>query len=235
MELETMHDREFYEAKAEEYPLLERILTGKVTFRGTLERLVDKINNDYRSTNGVFKQAPIGWLIYKMGDYFTRVLDLAPYKLDRNILEKNKNNNRTTEYIMASGFAAILVAATSLFLPPAGALFAVSGGSLGTFKGGLSLAERKMRKDCEKFLSPFYLAAESLDADIGRCFMLEHYSNARPRFEQTYLSLEPEDERKVVNAQLQSYLRAGGMKGMDELQLNDYLSGLLTPQVGGDA
>ncbi len=82
----------------------------------------------------------------------------------------------------------------------------------------------KKRKD--EIFGPLHKAAGHLDSEIAAVFAIEHFREAPEHFGRMYPLLSNE-QRKYVDGQLLDFLGAGGMPGMDETRLKDYLGGLL--------
>ncbi len=227
MELETMHDREFYEAKAKRYEQLEKALSGEMSISGHLEETISRlIDEPSQKAFDSFKGLTTLMMEFTSGGvdgYNSRAHCMANWRLKKLQLKS-----------LATLF---ITTAVALFVPPlapTAAFYLSLGGLASTLVLPESLSAWKGRTNPEKVFAPLYGLAEEMDQDIGRCFIIEHHPNAKPFFEETYRLLSG-DEREEIDAQLHSYLGAGGMPDMDDIQLNSYLSGLLTPQVEGDA
>lgn len=87
-------------------------------------------------------------------------------------------------------------------------------------------------KTDEDPIQQLYRAANIVDSLIGRCFLFDHFHDNRPCFERTYAAL-PQEERAAVDDYLFRLLGAGGIPGMDETRLKEYLSGLLAEVTPG--
>lgn len=244
MKLEIEHTREFYLAKVKEYPLLEDMIAGRSSFKEQLDGIITRLDE----TPGIFAK-----LLRKNADsadgmdegaafenYLAMVVDLSNIGLD-----EEKLNSETLSFEMyrtfrdgsLSSLAISGLGLAGLSFPPlalVGAIVLGVGAVGGWISSICTLVCKCAKMDRDEIFSPVYEVAEEIDARITRCFALEHFREARPRFEQTYIALDQE-ERETVDAQLHSYLAAGGMPGTDEQQLNEYLSGLLAQEAEGDA
>lgn len=220
MELDTMHNRGFYEGKANDNKLLDAVVNGETTFTETLDRLVEGLGEpkegigDYIEMLGLLSGVP----------YCREMKEDIPYF-------KGRKDPPVAE---ATGMSLILATLVGGFFSPL--LIVVAGWTSGWYFGIKSRQRtaKIIQEKKAKFLEPLYSTASRLDRDIGLNFMLEHFRDNRPRFGQTYSALGQE-ERDQVDERLYAFLGAGGMKNMDEIQLGDYLSGLLAPQPEGDA
>lgn len=224
MELETMHDREFYLAKAKEHKLLEDVLSGATTLKGHLDYLIGGLENPLLVKRGESLRG--------FREYLTLLVDLEIPLEEKEDLELRAKclGNRVTNkmfyyfYMTGVGFGGIM-----LFLPPFSlAEPLVMGISYAGLKATVPLYRlgEDTRKRKGEVFSPLYEIADMLDENIGREFVLDHFMTAKERFEQTYLTLTS-DERAPIDDYLHNLLGVGGMKGMDEIQLNDYLTGIL--------
>ncbi len=253
MELETMHDREFYEAMAKEHPILEQVIAGETTLKECLDEILAEMDKTTSIRAAIDITLGRSEVRNHFPGYLNLITGLVWDQLDQEIkseslfaVEKYASwvGGDTYKKILRGaggglttagglGIAAIILGITSLPL-----LIAFTLGASGcafTTSAGAALSDfltQKVKKKCYNVLGPIYNAAEVLDTDIGCCFILEHFNSARPRFEQTYIALGQEEQAQF-DTQLYGMLGAGGMKGMDEIQLNDYLSGLQKPK--GDA
>lgn len=227
MELETVHDRGFYEAVAEEHPLLETIIQGETTLKDGLDMLLTSLKKPEKETIETLQ------LIARLGEGEDNPIGKMPH------YNRLKGALRYTAVYMGGivtvgGIVGVLLAALVPVLSW-GALAALGigaavGGSVGC--GALADSDEKkclgrIKKKREEFLKAIYDIAAVLDRDISLCFMLDHFRDNRERFAQTYISLPDDEQREAVDEQLFSYLAAGGMPGMDEIQLRRYLGGLL--------
>lgn len=238
MGLDTMHDREFYLAKTEEYPLLAEAIEGTATFRGRLDDLVGMITGrEGAPPETAYPGEDFSTYLTMLEDISSAGLDvkgLAHSGLDMSLYGTGR---AVTRFFLGIG----ALGAIGLLIPPLATIEAVAlcvGGTLGGFFGNETKKYKKLRKKAQEIFAPAYKAAEAVDAGIGKCFILEHFADtiadARPRFEETYRTLSGE-EREAVDAQLYAFLGAGGITSMDENQLKEYLGGLLVPKVEGDA
>lgn len=231
--LETTHTRDYYLSIAERYPLFEAVITGD----DSLVCWLDTIAEGYSTREETAVRLEALCELYS-GD------DLS----DENLpdLSVGEFLAITAGYI-AVGITPLYyagVAALILIPPPFGVVAGVALSCVAAPLSGIVVGRRGLGRQMDrlvekrkKALQPLYSIADSLDADISRCFILKDFHEAcgrRERFEQTYRSLEPE-ERKAVDAQLHSYLAAGGIPGTDERQLNDYLGGLTERGMAPDA
>lgn len=232
----TMHDREFYLVKAEEYPLLEDAIAGTATFTQHLEGIVEKLHRGKESMAEGKKSRNA------LKDYITALSALLPNfspgneelkKMDYTALTMGLHTffRRAT---LSSGIVTGLGALLLIALNPVGGALALLGAGGGALWGSGLFESRKYNREARQIFQCLYDASAALDSDIGLCFALEHYRNARPRFEQTYRTL-PGEKRAAVDGRLLCYLAAGGIPGMDEQQLDDYLTGLLEQDQEGDA
>ena len=240
MVLETADDHEFYLAKAEEHPLLEEVIVGKTTLRDRFDELLDTMEQESSS----FKKGSPHLEGFK--DYLRLLAELSWHYVAepsyRYVNQQNAQGNaealvnyKSNRLVVGGSGLAAVVGAVLWFLPPLNILeyllftsgWARSALSFKSFAMG-----QKAKNNRAAVFSDVYAAADVVDEKIDRAFILESFGSTRPRFEQTYATLIPE-ELEQVDAQLYDLLGAGGIKGMDEIQLNDYLTGLLAPD--GDA
>ena len=131
-------------------------------------------------------------------------------------------------FAYAASISAVGVAAVLLMVPPftlAEPLVALVGGwGIKSFHKKVKLyQDTKSRRD-EIFL-PVRKAADSLDQDIGRCFIFEHIRHNRKRFETTYRGLTGK-ESETIDKQLFEMLDAGALD-MGQLELERYLYSIL--------
>ena len=230
--LDTQHDREFYEAKAEEYPLLEQVIAGETTLTNHLDEVVAqfKPTGSFASNGSRFVSHFSGHIkmLAELSDDWIELSDLR--KFDHVRCGVYLAGSFPLGYTIGTLLVALgLPLAAIVLLIPCGL-----GGNTLYSKLLEKVGEPILKKKRAEVLEPVYELSSRLDADIDRCFIFDNFNSSRERFGQTYHTLEPE-EREQVDEQLHSYLGAGGMPGMDEIQLNDYLSGLLEPEVEGDA
>jgi len=216
MELETMHDRGFYKAKAKEESLLEQVIAGDTTFKERLDWFM-----------GTFPVIPT-----EFEEYLDTLAEVGATGLNKNeLMERYSALHwgcfKDIGQGLAIGFLGLGIV-LSVFGPLviAEPLIAAAGG------GGIRALRKKRnyltdtRKRKDEIFKPLYNVAESIDYQIGRCFLLNHFRDNRECFEETYTGMSG-TEREVTDELLYGLLGVGGMKGMDEIQLNDYLSGLL--------
>lgn len=235
--LETQHDQEFYLTKAEEHPLLEDVVTGTATMRSKLDSLIERCDRKYSTHRG--KLARTKHLMSHLGDYFLALSGLsgqAPAtKFDKDWEWVHEVKGEAALYL---GAGAVSIG-TVFFLWPILPLvldilaFPVLAGGFIRLKDKLVGAPRDnaLQKRRDQILQPIYQLAADVDQDIGKRFILNHFHHARPRFEQTYHTLEPK-EREQVDTQLYALLGVGGMRDMDEIQLEDYLKSLISSTEG---
>ena len=257
MELETMHDREFYEAKAKDYPLLEQVIRGETSFTGHIDSIFQQMARD-RKTNSEAYVLVASFSIDKgpLEDFATcleTIVELSDHhgpledirEAMRNYWDVKSGKDFKKVWLTGNlgmyGLAAIVYAGLFLFVP-GGALLEL--GLMLAGGGGIRAWAKKLKKNraavestkrkCDTVLSPIYEAAEQLDHEIATFFAAEHFDSARNQFERTYPLLS-DGQREQVDTQLYGLLGVGGMKNMDEIQLGDYLSGLLEQRASGDA
>lgn len=234
MELETMHDRGFYLAMAEKHPsFLEEIIAGEKGFAETLGELILAAEGDENDA------------LENLQGYLAVLAEFSMFE-DEGIVSTgsqaaedygswvkgNANYEKANKKADAIGYPSILtvLGGSAMFIilaNPLGAALAVAG-YLGILKAASVESEPKgKRKNAlsliQETVTPF---CEQLDLHVMTFFAANYFNNARDHFEQTYPLLE-RGQRKTVDAQLHSYLGAGGIRGMDEVQLKDYLTGLL--------
>lgn len=233
MALDTMHDRGFYEARAREHELLEQVIAGETTFTATLDSLLEPMSVkgekllSYMQVVGGLAEQQCGGI----PERFPHKKNLVQYLKEFGVLMGGIFGGTGAAF----GLAALLVPIIppAILLVPLGFSTSVYGGAcLAENQEEANLNELKERR--AELLKPVYDIAAALDRDIGLCFVLDYFRDNRPCFEQTYSALG-QDERTQVDERLYAFLGAGGIPGMDEIQLEDYLSGLLAPVVEGDA
>ena len=234
MELETMHDREFYLAKAREHEMLEEVVTGTATMRSALDEVIGECDRTIPHSHGklVFTKD----LIEYLGDYFTLLSELSGEGVSCELGEDREwVHNVKGEFVLYAGAAVTTGIIFTLWavLPVVGDVLAtiLCPSLLLRVKDAVvrNPRDKALQTKRDEILGPVYEIIDGIDQDISKCFIMDHYHNERPRFEETYRSL-PSAEREAVDSHLHSYLGAGGMPGMDEIMLNDYLSGLLVPE-----
>ena len=244
MEIEIMHDREFYEAKAKDYPLLGQVIRGETSFTGHIDSIFQQMARD-RKTNSESYILVASFSIDKgpLEDFATcleTIVELSDYHGPlEDIREAMRNywdvkSGKDFKKVWLTGNLGVY-GATAIFFE-LGVMLA-GGGGLRAWAKKLKknrAAVKSTKRKCDTVLSPIYEAAEQLDHEIATFFAAEHFDSARNQFERTYPLLS-DGQREQVDTQLYGLLGAGGMKNMDEIQLNDYLSGLLEPKVEGDA
>ena len=218
---EYARQREFYRENARDSEFLEEIVRGDTTFKERLDWLISGMElSDSR---------------VEFSEYLDLVTMLGAEGFDRVELEKLCRtfvNSWVVDIghglaIGAMGFGIVLSAMGPLVIAEPLIAAAGMGGIKALHKKRKYLADMRKRK--EEIFSPLYDAAESLDHQIGRCFLLNHFHDNRKRFEETYRRM-PQEEREGANETLYGLLGVGGMKDMDQLKLDDYLEELLKPE-----
>ena len=216
MELETMHDREYYLAKAAEHPLLEQVIAGDATFKEQLDGIMEIYLGGFTG----FKEyldilAEVGTTGLNKDDLLKRygTLYWAPLQ------------NYVHGFAIGAIGLGIILSAVGPFVIVEPLIAAAGGGGIRALrKKRKYLTDTRKRKD--EIFKPLYDAAESIDSQIGMCFLLNHFNDNRERFEVTYTGMSGM-EREVTDELLSGLLGVGGMKNMDEIQLGDYLTGIL--------
>lgn len=218
--------REFYTEKAEGSLLLEDVIAGETTLEGHLE--------------GLMRMAETPNPCKRFKEYLNLITGLGAAGLDTGELEKRYNalyiwtNSLGTMALKDAGeylsVYAIMIGVALCAIPPftlAEPLVIAGGGAslIALRRSRRYYIDTKKRKD--EIFGPLHRAAESIDHQIGTCFLLDHFRDSRERFEETYAAM-PANERNAADKMLYGFLAAGGMPGMDEQQLNGYLGGLLT-------
>lgn len=214
--------------QGEEHTLLGDVIAGRTTFRQSLEGIV-----------GELKQTPAkalecdGESLVRFEELLGLVDALSEEKLDAADLNNTAEIMYLFRYLKKGVFKnAVLSVATGVFfyLPVIGLVSLLAGPwfwAKSIQYGLVACSAADAVKNPEKVLAPLYEAADSLDAiAIDSSFVFDIFNSARPRFEVVYAAL-PSKEREAVDKQLYRFLGAGGMPGMDELQLKDYLGGIL--------
>lgn len=222
-----------YSEKAEQYPLLVDAIEGKVSVRGRLEAIVGQMDEAIGSPA---TSAELVECLEHDVEMLTTLgyLDAQPAAFDEGFSKEWLKG-----YLVAAIPAALLIFSSvsmmPAMLPALGATFISAGLGIGfsTYLGQFFQRRATLRQR-RPFLDAVYQAAETLDADIAFLFPEVQFRKARPRFEENYRRM-PAHRQEAVNKQLHAYLAAGGIRGMDEIQLNDYLSGLLVQETEGDA
>lgn len=250
MLLETGEVRQYYLDRAENDSLLQDIVAGTKTFTGCLEDCITglKMAGDKNTfteffedcISGLKKMAgasntkakmpleEFGTLLYTLSGISDGELEAKQFNTTAEHMAKYNHNKSGSTY----AFCWLAASLFFLLIPPvaAGELFYVAIGALGSLGSGPPFIKGwKARGNPEKAFAPVYEAVKHHDSLIGRSFILEHFRDARPRFEQTYPLLSKE-ERKQFDDYVYGLLGAGAMPGTDEIQLNEYLSGLLTSE-----
>ncbi len=228
--------REFYTERAEGCMLLEDVIEGGTTLKEHLEGLMMMgIHNPCQR----FKEYLD--LITGLGMAWHMGLD----REKREELEKRYNALYIGEFggakmglkDLAENYSiyAIMFGALLCAIPPftlAEPLLIAGGGAslVALRRSRRYYADTKKRKD--EIFGPLHKAAECLDREIGACFLLDHFMHSRERFEQTYAGMSGK-ERETTGEMLYGFLAAGGIPGMDQDMLQDYLEGLPEPEGGG--
>ena len=219
--LQIESEREYYLGKVGEFPLMQDIVSGETTLGSSLDELLDRMEQESK----FFKKNDL--ILEEFKSYLDLMTELNN-GMGLNRFEENAaaiaNYKRTLLVLGGSGLAAI-GGLVLLAFPPFNALEYVLyyGGVFGSFKSIRTASRAK--KDRKKAFGQLYSIADANDDRIGQLFVMEHFTTAPKRFEQTYLALDQE-ERAQVDTQLYAMLGVGGIKGMDEHQLDDYLSRL---------
>ncbi len=227
--LQTGHEREFYLARAKEYPLLEDIVAGKATFTETLGEFLASVQagednaleglEGYLALLGEFRQC-LAYHDLSMGcraveEY--RSWCLGGTNFSKNSKKANKIGFTSLAIILGGGILGMIGI-------PAGAALVVAGLSCAAEVEEKSVRKTKEALSCiGETLRPF---CEQLDLSVLTAFAASYFTNAREYSEQMYPELS-DGQRQQVNTQLYALLEAGGMPGMDEQDFRDYLGGLL--------
>lgn len=229
MLLETDEVRQYYLERAENDPLLQGIVAGKKTFTGCLDDCITGLKErgwvSYAEEGEVTPLQGFSSLIKTLSELSEEGLEVKKHYMNAEYLARYKASKTQCKVSVPIAIGALI----GLLIPPSAAIeiFYFTVGALCSGVSGPPLIKGwKARRNPEKTFAPVYGAAQHHDSHIGRSFILEHFHKARPRFEQTYIALDQE-ERKEVDEQLHGYLRAGGIPGMDQNQLKDYLTGVL--------
>ncbi len=218
--LETTHTRDHYLSMAERYPLFEGIIAGDDSLVHWIDRIAVDIGNTEEET--------------------TVRLEALCELYNGEVPPDEKIPHESLGKLMASGIGYIVagvylpafagIAAIMFIPPPLGELLGVPlvfstpfCGFLAPIVGTAKRWER-LRERRKEALQPLYGVAESLDADISRCFILDDFHSRRDRFGLTYRSLSG-DERAEVKQELCRRLEAGALD-MGEHELDSYLAGL---------
>ncbi len=241
---ETLHSREYYLEKAEKNTLLNNAIAGEdprfdclITFEGSLDGIIGGLE----APNGMSDHFQVPH-ITEFKDYVAMVRDIlgdTGTPLDSPTLCRDAAALRGYEQAMTgaaiNGTVAALNAAC-LLLPvvfPVSAFFVLLNGGFCAWNLKKAKAGKTVKDSKEETFAQLYDAARSIDLDIGKCFLHEHFTWARSRFELTYRSLSGE-ERADADATLYNMLSAGALD-MGEVELDRYLSDLLENEVAPDA
>ncbi len=237
---ETLRTREYYLEKAEEHMFLHNAIAGEdprfdhvITFEGSLEGILERLEE--QSVSNYFKGADIR----EFHDYVTLVQELLKdtgTQLDASPLYKDAialgTYGRYQARAAINGTVAALNGLTLLFpvIFPVSIFFMALNGYVCVENLRKAKAGKVIKDSKEEAFAPLYDAARSLDLDIGKCFLHEHFTWARSRFELTYRSLSGE-ERAEVKQELCRRLEAGALD-MGEAELDRYLDGLRQQEAG---
>lgn len=229
MLLESEEVRQYYLNKAGEYFLVREAVAGTKTFTGCLDDIITGLKEKGEMPNAeIYEPTPLREFAAFIGTLSALSEGELEEKKHYMNAEHMATYKRHKEQCMF-GLGYLIASALSLIAPPFAIMemYFLVLGALGAGVTGPSLIKGwKAQKDPEKVFAPVYEAAQHHDSLIGRCFILEHFHSSQERFEETYRAL-PGGEREVVDEQLSGYLTAGGMPGMDETRLKEYLGGLL--------
>ena len=219
--LEAQLNRDYYLEKAVEYPLLEQVLAGETTFKGRLDEIFDKMG--YESSFILMRHDSLE----EFQEYLELLEDLSAEDLDKDSQGQRARvmlRYRSSQMKSIASFATI---GLLLIFPPSvfGALLFWGAIGVGTWYAGSTSEAVKLRERREEFFAPVYQTAETIEAQIGRCFVMEDFHNVPKRFGRTYPALTPQ-EQEAVHAQLYTRLHAGALD-MSEPELSEYLGSLL--------
>ncbi len=211
----------------EEHTLLGDIVAGRTTFRESLDDIVRQLKEVPATPQEGDRKS-----LDRFEGFATLVDTLSDEGLDTADLTNAARMIWGFKYMRKAALRnAGLSVATGAFMyvPVVGLASLVAAGlfiwRFGIYGTGTSLAADVV-KHPEKALAPLYAAADSLDAaGIDSSFVFNLFTSARPRFESAYAAL-PAGGREQVGSQLYRLLDAGGIPGMDERQLKEYLTGL---------
>jgi len=214
---------DYYRTKALEYPQLEQVILGEMSLTSTLETVVTSAKNPGED----FKH------------YLLMLEDLASTSLKKEDVPFY-SDGQAAKNVWAGGvtgvgmYTAGTFALTAIFPPlaPVGlvilAVFGLAGSSMGGgFAVGLWGRKRTLKKIADKrrkMLEPLYDLTRTLDEDISRTFLYDHFTNNPERFEQTFHSMAS-DEKMQVREELYRLQEGGGME-MDQPALKKYLNSL---------
>ncbi len=216
-----------YDGEGGEHTLLGDVIAGRTTFRESLDDIVRQLK-EAPATSGEGDRKSLD----RFEGFATLVDTLSDEGLDTADLTNTATMIWGFKYMRKTALRnAGLSLATGAFMyvPVVGLASLVAAGwflSKFTLYGFVTAICADVVKHPEKALAPLYAAADSLDAaDIDSSSVFNLFTPARPRFESAYAAL-PAGEREQVGSQLYRLLDAGGIPGMDERQLKEYLTGL---------
>lgn len=218
----------------EEHTLLGDIVAGRTTFRESLDDIVGQLKESPATLEEGDSKS-----LDRFKGFVTLVDALGEDELDTVDLNNTATLIDSFKYMRKTALKnAGLSVATGAFtyVPVVGFVSLLAGGwflSRFILDGMVTALAANAVKHPEKALASLYAAADSLDAaDIDSSYIFNLFTPARPRFESAYAAL-PAREREQVDSQLYRLLGAGGIAGMDERQLKEYLTGLAenAPQV----
>lgn len=212
----------------EAHTLLGDVIEGSITFRESLDTIVEGLKevpaNPRECDNKSFK---------RFEDLIGLVDALSEEELDSKVLRNTAVMISAFKFLKKGAFknAALTAVGGVLCYVPIVAPVAWVAMCYSWWKftqyGLVIRIAADAAKNPEKALAPLYEAADSLDAvSIDSSFVFDIFCSSRPRFENVYAALPPE-ERKAVDSRLYGFLGAGGMPGMDEIQLREYLTGIM--------
>lgn len=216
-----------YEGEAERHTLLGDVIAGRTTFRESLDDIVRQLKEVPATPQEGDRKS-----LDRFEGFVTLVDTLSGDGLDTAYLNTTASLIDGFKYLRKTALRnAGLSAATGSFMyvPFVGLASMVAGGwflSRFIIYGFMTTLAADAVKHPEKALASLYKAADSLDAaGIDSSSVFNLFTSARPRFESAYAAL-PAGEREQVDSHLYRLLGAGGIPGMDERQLKDYLTGL---------
>ena len=220
-----------YPADVEEHTLLGDVVAGRTTFKESLETVVEEL----KQVPAKIKKSDGECL-----DRFDELLGLVDVLSEEELNTADLRNTakmifgfkymRKTAFKNAAFSAVGGVLSYLPFVAPAGWIVMLYTWMRFTKYSFGTVYSADAVKNPEKALAPLYAAANSLDAsDIDSRFVFDLFNSSRPRFEGAYTAL-PSKEREAVDGRLYGLLGVGGIKDMDELELGDYLSGLVVQE-----
>jgi len=209
--------KDYYLAKAQKYPQLEQIITGKRKLTGTLDVILSNTKKPGRG----FK------------NYMVMLEDLASTSLTKEDLPDDLKHFWKQIGILGAGTTTIGIGLGALLvaLPPTAPIGLVLLGGFGLGGGLVAYMFRQDKKFLEKvkqkrkkLLEPLYELAGSIDENIARTFIHDHFMENPRSFEKTYKGLGPEEQFQV-NDELYM-LQESGLLDMDQPTLKKYLNSL---------